>query len=487
MIIRRSGDGAIGETEEIDYLCAAASEYFRVPVTREQIVWTYSGVRPLYDDGASKAQETTREYVLKLEGDAGTRHDPQRLRRQDHHLSPPGGSARWRKSKACWVGAAPPGPKAPRLPGGDFPMDGFEALVTSLRTRAPKIAPPPFAAWRAAMAPRRTRSWQQGDLGRIFGADLGEREVAFLMEKEWARSADDILWRRTKLGLRFSAAEVQALTRYLEEAFARSVREERWRISFWRWTKARLRRAPSCSTGRIACAAWRSRNSRSIFPRSGWVEHDPEDIWRTVLATMRGALADAKLSASDIAAIGITNQRETTLIWDRKTGKADPQRHCLAGPPHRRRRASSLRRDGMESMVTARTGLLLDPYFSATKVAMDTGSGRRRAGEGRTGRTRVRHGGHVSVVAAHRRQSPCHRPHQRLAHSALRYRERRLGRRPAQAVRRAARLAAARSSSAATISARPIPALFGAAIPIRGVAGDQQAATMGQACFRPAC
>ena len=58
------------------------------------------------------------------------------------------------------------------------------------------------------------------------------------------------------------------------------------------------------------------------FPRSGWVEHDPEDIWRTVLATMRGALADAKLSASDIAAIGITNQRETTLIWDRKTGQA---------------------------------------------------------------------------------------------------------------------------------------------------------------------
>ena len=72
------------------------------------------------------------------------------------------------------------------------------------------------------------------------------------------------------------------------------------------------------------------------FPRSGWVEHDPEDLWRTALATMRGALAAAKLSASDIAAIGITNQRETTLIWDRKTGRADPQCHCLAGPPHRR-------------------------------------------------------------------------------------------------------------------------------------------------------
>ena len=58
------------------------------------------------------------------------------------------------------------------------------------------------------------------------------------------------------------------------------------------------------------------------FPRSGWVEHDPEDLWRTVLATMRGALADAKLSASDIAAIGITNQRETVVIWDRRTGRA---------------------------------------------------------------------------------------------------------------------------------------------------------------------
>src|SRR6201996_963978 len=103
------------------------------------------------------------------------------------------------------------------------------------------------------------------------------------------------------------------------------------------------------------------------FPRSGWVEHDPEDIWRTVLDTMRRALADAKLSASDIAAIGITNQRETTLIWDRKTGKAI---HNAIVWQDRRTAdvCEELRRDGSEPMVTARTGLLLDPYFSATKI-----------------------------------------------------------------------------------------------------------------------
>ena len=72
------------------------------------------------------------------------------------------------------------------------------------------------------------------------------------------------------------------------------------------------------------------------FPASGWVEHDPEDIWRTTLDTARGALAKAGLDASDIAAIGITNQRETTLVWDRAHRQADPPRHRLAGPPHRR-------------------------------------------------------------------------------------------------------------------------------------------------------
>ena len=101
------------------------------------------------------------------------------------------------------------------------------------------------------------------------------------------------------------------------------------------------------------------------FPRSGWVEHDPEDIWRTVLATMRGALADAKLAASDIAAIGITNQRETTLIWDRATGK--PIHNAIVWQDRRTADiCASLRAAGHEPGIAQTTGLLLDPYFSAT-------------------------------------------------------------------------------------------------------------------------
>jgi glycerol kinase len=104
------------------------------------------------------------------------------------------------------------------------------------------------------------------------------------------------------------------------------------------------------------------------YPGSGWVEHEPDDIWRTTVETARQAIAASGLAPGDIAAVGITNQRETCLIWDRRTSK----------PIHRaivwqdRRTADLCRRlkdEGHEPMVTARTGLLLDPYFSATKIA----------------------------------------------------------------------------------------------------------------------
>jgi glycerol-3-phosphate dehydrogenase len=203
--------------EEKDYLCAAASEYFRAPVTRDQIVWCYSGVRPLFDDGASKAQETTREYVLRLEGDAETGAllnvfggKITTYRHLAEHALTKIESALGKRGPAWTHNAA--------LPGGDFPMDGFDALVTSLRTRALKIAPATIRRLARAYGTEARAILAQGDLGRIFGADLGEREVAFLMEKEWARTADDILWRRSKLGLRFSPDEVAALTRYMEDA-----------------------------------------------------------------------------------------------------------------------------------------------------------------------------------------------------------------------------------------------------------------------------
>ena len=104
------------------------------------------------------------------------------------------------------------------------------------------------------------------------------------------------------------------------------------------------------------------------FPRSGWVEHDPEDIWSSTVDTIRAALADASLSASDVAAIGITNQRETVLIWDRETGK--PIHNAIVWQD--RRTSDFCRRlvdNGDEPMITAKTGLIVDPYFSGTKIA----------------------------------------------------------------------------------------------------------------------
>ena len=106
---------------------------------------------------------------------------------------------------------------------------------------------------------------------------------------------------------------------------------------------------------------------KQIYPHPGWVEHDPNDIWQTTLATMRAALAKADLTAADIAAIGITNQRETTLVWSRDTGEPI----CNAIVWQDRRTAdfcASLAADGCEAMVSERTGLLLDSYFSATKI-----------------------------------------------------------------------------------------------------------------------
>ena len=103
------------------------------------------------------------------------------------------------------------------------------------------------------------------------------------------------------------------------------------------------------------------------FPASGWVEHDGEDIWRTALETIRFALAAAKIAASDLAGIGITNQRETTLIWDRRTG--EPIHRAIVWQDRRTADlCARLRAEGQEPEVRARTGLLLDPYFSATKI-----------------------------------------------------------------------------------------------------------------------
>jgi glycerol-3-phosphate dehydrogenase len=211
-----TGDpGKVAITEgEVDYLLSAASEYFTRPSARADIVWTYSGVRPLFDDGASKAQEATRDYVLKVEGADG---EPRLVnifggkittyRRLAESVLEKIEEALGRRG-AKWTATIP-------LPGGDFPVEGFAALVEGLKRDFPQLPP--------ALLSRLARSYgtkarailgkarKEADLGRAFGGGLTEAEVRYLVEQEWARTADDILWRRSKLGLGYSAAERAAL------------------------------------------------------------------------------------------------------------------------------------------------------------------------------------------------------------------------------------------------------------------------------------
>lgn len=209
-------------SEEIDYLCAAASEYFREKVTRDKVVWTYSGVRPLYDDGASKAQEATRDYVLTLDAPAG----------QAPLLSVFGGKITTyrRLAEAAIEKLGPHGAWARRpawtkgagLPGGDFPVEGFDALVAALGAEHPWLERATLARLARAYGTK-TRELLAGaqglsDLGQHFGADLYELEVRYLMRAEFARRAADVLWRRSKLGLRLSEAQREALDEFVRSA-----------------------------------------------------------------------------------------------------------------------------------------------------------------------------------------------------------------------------------------------------------------------------
>ncbi|MDO9708828.1 glycerol-3-phosphate dehydrogenase [Paracraurococcus lichenis] len=208
---------AISEAET-DYLCRAISDYFRRPVTRADVVWSYAGVRPLYDDGASRAQEATRDYVLTLDATNG----------EAPLLSVFGGKITTyrRLAEAAMAKLAPhfPGLGAAwtaraALPGGDFPWDGAPALAADLRARYPFLDPAQARRLvrqygtraRAMLGDARTRD----DLGRDFGAGLTAREVDWQMREEWARAPADILWRRSKLGLRIGAEGQAALAAYM--------------------------------------------------------------------------------------------------------------------------------------------------------------------------------------------------------------------------------------------------------------------------------
>ena len=203
---------------EATYLCEAASEYFATPVRREDIVWSYSAVRPLYDDGASKAQEATRDYVLKSDGGNGVaplinvfggkittyrRLAEAMLEKIEDLLG---------KRGTPWTAGAP-------LPGGDFEATGFDKEVDRLKSSYPFLDLAHarrlvrLYGTRASMLLGLARS--NTDLGRNFGADLFEAEVRYLMEHEWAATAADVLWRRTKRGLRFSREQAGALDEFM--------------------------------------------------------------------------------------------------------------------------------------------------------------------------------------------------------------------------------------------------------------------------------
>lgn len=206
--------------DEISYICTAASEYFEKPVDVADVVWSYSAVRPLYDDGASKAQEATRDYILRSDGASGTpkvinvfggkittfrRLADSMLEKIETELGKRGRS---------WTAAV-------SLPGGDFEPENFNNLIDRIRLEFPFLDE--RSAWRLGRS-YGTQTFRllenvssKDDLGRDFGAGLTEQEVKYLIQYEWARTASDVVWRRSKLGLRMSKDQIAALDKWMKE------------------------------------------------------------------------------------------------------------------------------------------------------------------------------------------------------------------------------------------------------------------------------
>ncbi len=197
--------------EEINYLCASVSEYFEKPVTPADVVSTYAGVRPLYDDGASEAKAATRDYVFELDTPDGLpllsifggkittyrRLAEEALEKLSPFLKGTAKAEGWTGKEA--------------LPGGDFAVLALDAEINRLQRDYPFLT---ASHARRLIKAYGTKAWQllgdassSSELGIDFGATLTEREVRYLIEHEWARTADDILWRRSKLGLRMASQQ----------------------------------------------------------------------------------------------------------------------------------------------------------------------------------------------------------------------------------------------------------------------------------------
>ncbi|MBT9382864.1 glycerol-3-phosphate dehydrogenase [Pseudooceanicola sp. CBS1P-1] len=205
--------------EEIAYLIRFANDYLARPIGRQDVVWTYSGVRPLYDDGAASASAATRDYVLKLEEGAapllsvfgGKITTYRRLAEHAMQKIAPALGER----DAPWTAGVP-------LPGGDFPVEETAQRIAALCQTYPflgmKQARRMFRHYGTEAAQILGDATRWEDLGTDFGAGLSEAELRWLMSREYARTAEDVLWRRTKLGLRLDAAQVAALEDWMARA-----------------------------------------------------------------------------------------------------------------------------------------------------------------------------------------------------------------------------------------------------------------------------
>ena len=208
--------------EEQDYLVKFASQYFKTPVTRDQIVWTYSGVRPLYDDGASSATAATREYVLSLNQDAAPLLNVFGGKITTYRKLAEAAMAKISSAlpnlTSNWTAGVP-------LPGGDFAVEDVKTLQAKLATDYPFLSP---YATRRLIRAYGTEAWEvlgnaksADDLGQDFGATITARELDWAIDHEWVRTGEDYLWRRTKLGLRLSEDERAAVDGYITQQVAK--------------------------------------------------------------------------------------------------------------------------------------------------------------------------------------------------------------------------------------------------------------------------
>ena len=225
-VAARAPDACTVSQEEIAYLVRAANRYFERPLTVDDVVWSYCGIRPLFDDGSANPSAISRDYVLRVDADAGAapvlsvfggkittyrRLAEQVMERLVPWLNP---------VRPSWTAASP-------LPGGDF-SGNVDSLVEQLCRRYPTLPPGLLRslARRHGTLTNRVLDGAQlpAQLGEHFGADLYAREVEYFMRHEWARSVEDVLWRRTKAGLHLSAAQQQAVARFVAQCSNTAVR-----------------------------------------------------------------------------------------------------------------------------------------------------------------------------------------------------------------------------------------------------------------------